>query len=76
MASPGSPSHDVLIPVTVPIAVRHSQEDQQEDQEEEDGSEDPVDHGRCDRDGDIPQPPHPPGLGRVWQPSLTEMWPD
>ena len=50
-----------LIPVTVPIAVSHSKEDQEEDQEEEDGSEDPVDHGRGDRDGDVPQTTHPPG---------------
>ena len=62
--APGPPSHYGLIPVTVPITVRHSQEDQQEDQEEEDEPEDPVDHGRGDRDGDIAQAPHPPGLGR------------
>ena len=62
----------MLIPVTVPITVCHPQEDQQEDQEEEDGAEDPVDHGGGDGDADISQAPHPPGLGRLWQLSLTE----
>ena len=60
-----APTHDVLIPVTVPITVSHSQEDQQEDQEEEDGSEDPVNHGRGDGDGDVPQTPHPRGSERL-----------
>ena len=69
------PSRALLIPVTVPITVCHPQEDQQEDQEEEDGAEDPVDHGGGDGDADITQAPHPPGLGRDWQLSLTETSP-
>ena len=53
------------IPVTVPVTVSHPQEDEQEDQEEEDGPKHPVDHGRGDGDGDVPQSPHPAGAERL-----------